>query len=65
MSYITLNKIFLHFFSKISFAVIAHNTEQQYGIVLRYPQTIVYYPWGQFTPVWEPLVYTNYNMFVQ
>jgi len=46
MSYITLNKIFLHFFSKISFAVIAHNTEQQYGIVLRYPQTIVYYPWG-------------------
>jgi len=31
MSYITPNKIFLHFLSKISFAVIARNKEQQYG----------------------------------
>jgi len=32
---ITLNKNFSHFRSKISFAVIAHNTEQQCGLVLR------------------------------
>jgi len=31
MSYITLTKKFLHFLSKISFAAISRNTEQQYG----------------------------------
>jgi len=31
MSCITLTKNFLHFLSKISLAVIARNTEQQYG----------------------------------
>jgi len=30
-------KFFSHFMSKISFAVIAHNTEQHCGLVLRYP----------------------------
>jgi len=43
--------------SKISFAVIAHNTEQQCGLVLRYPsRNRILPPGGNLPPVWEPLV---------
>jgi len=43
--------------SKISFAVVAHNTEQ-HGLVLRYPSKNRIFPaWGNLPPVWEPLVY--------
>jgi len=43
--------------SKISFAVIAHNTEQQCGLVLRYPLINRILPLGDnVPPVWEPLV---------
>jgi len=46
---ITLNKNFSHFRSQISFAVIAHNTEQQCGLVLRYPlKNRVLPPGGNF-----------------
>jgi len=42
--------------SKISFAVIAHNTEQQRGLVLRYPsRNRILPPGGNLPPVWEPL----------
>ena len=45
--------------SKISFAVIAHNTEQHCGFGSALPpQKPHITPGGQFTPVWEPLLYT-------
>jgi len=51
------NKIFSHFVSKISCAVIAHNTEQQCGLVLRYPsRNRMLSPGDNLPPVWEPLV---------
>jgi len=46
--------------SKISFAVIAHNTEQQCGLVPRYPQkNRILPPRGNLPPVWEPLFYRD------
>jgi len=43
--------------SKISCAVIAHNTEQQCGLVLRYPsRNRMLSPGDNLPPVWEPLV---------
>jgi len=42
--------------SNISFAVIAHNTEQQcsFGFALR-PEELHITPGGNLPPVWEPL----------
>jgi len=58
MSYITLKKFFLHFLSKIYFAVIARNTEQQYGFGSALPPKESHVtPGGNLPPVWEPLVY--------
>jgi len=55
---ITLNKNFSRFRSKISFAVIAHNTKQQCGLVPRFPlKSRVLPPGGNLPPVWEPLLY--------
>jgi len=43
--------------SKISFAVIAHNTEEHCGLVLRYPsKNRILPPGGSLSPVWEPLI---------
>jgi len=49
--------------SKISFAVIAYNTEQQYGLVLCYPsKNGILPPGSNLSPVWEPLLYClQYN----
>jgi len=42
--------------SKISFAVIAHNREQQCGLVLRYlSKNRILPPGSNLPPVWEPL----------
>ena len=50
------NKKFSHFMSKISFAVITHNAEQQCGLVLRYPsKNRILPPRGNLPPVWKPL----------
>jgi len=52
---ITLNKHFSHFRSKISFAVIAHNTEQQSGFgFVSSPEELHITPGGSLPPVWEP-----------
>jgi len=52
------NKKFSHFMWKISFAVIAHNTKQKCGLVLRYPsKNRIFPPGGNLPPDWEPLQY--------
>jgi len=44
--------------SKIYFAVIARNTEQQYGFGSALPPKESHVtPGGNLPPVWEPLVY--------
>ena len=49
LSYYPQN-FFAFFRSKISSAVITHNTEKQCGLVLCYPRRIAYYPWGLIYP---------------
>ena len=55
-----LNKNFLHFLSKISFAVIARNTEQQcaFGSALP-PENRILPLGGNLPPVWESLIYMD------
>ena len=56
---IKLNKLnFSHFIPKISFAVIAHNTEQQCGFGFALPPEESHITPGgdNLPPVWEPLI---------